>query len=62
MIIRVDKTDTIEGFNALVNEMEGDSNVRGLLILACDGNGSTPDAIDDTLKKVSVPLFGGVFQ
>ncbi|MCP4750721.1 MAG: histidine kinase [Proteobacteria bacterium] len=35
--------------------------MKGLLILACDENRFTPDAVDGVLKKVSVPLFGGVF-
>lgn len=29
-------------------------DVKGLLILACDENGFTPDAIDDALQRVSV--------
>ena len=61
MFIRIDPTGTTEGFRTLLDEMESNASVEGLLILACDGNGFTSDTIDDALKSVSVPLFGGIF-
>ncbi len=61
MIIHVDKTGTIEGFQSILDKTTCNENVNGLLILACDENGFTPDAIDEVLKSVSVPLFGGIF-
>ncbi|MCP3907974.1 MAG: histidine kinase, partial [Oceanicoccus sp.] len=41
--------------------MAGNVNVKGLLILACDENGFTPQTTDNALKAVPVPLFGGIF-
>ncbi len=61
MLIRVDPTGSVEGFGSLLKEVSCNDNVKGLLILACDENGFTPDAIDEPLKSVSVPLFGGIF-
>jgi hypothetical protein len=61
MIIHVDPTGTTEGFQSLLDEMSSNKNVKGLLILSCDENGFTPNAIDDALKRVAVPLFGGIF-
>ena len=48
-------------FLSLLDNMSSNENIKGLLILACDGNGFTPDSVDDALQNVSVPLFGGIF-
>lgn len=61
MIIRIDTEGTIEGFKNLVCEMESESTVEGILILTCDGNEFTPDDINGILRKVTTPLFGGIF-
>ena len=61
MIIKVDKTGTVKGFNNTIDEVLKHENVKGLLILACDANGFTPDNVDRKLKEVPVPLFGGIF-
>ncbi len=37
------------------------SGVDGLMILACDANGFTPENIDEVLNLAPVPVFGGVF-
>ena len=44
-----------------MHEMASDENVKGLLVLGCDKNKFTPPIVDDVLKSVSVPLFGGIF-
>ena len=61
MIIRIDPTGTTDGFRTILKEMSGVDDINGLLILACDENGFSPETVDDLLKSVSVPLFGGVF-
>jgi len=61
MIIQVDKTGTIKNLEFLLDKMSRNHKTEGLLILACDENGFTPDAIDGLLKKVTVPLIGGIF-
>lgn len=35
--------------------------INGLMILACDANGFTPENIDGVLSRAPVPVFGGVF-
>ena len=61
MNIVTDKTGTIEGFRSILEEISMDEHTRGIMILACDGNDFTPELIDDLLKKLKKPLFGGVF-
>ncbi len=61
MIIKVDKKGTVPGFNNLIDEILKNASVKGLLILACDANGFIPDNLDEKLKGVTVPLFGGIF-
>ncbi len=61
MIVRVDRGGTVEGFNDIITTIVADKTVKGLLILACDANGFVPDDLDEILKGVPVPLFGGVF-
>ena len=61
MIIRYEPTGSVEGFTALSEEMARDDNVNGLLVLACDNNGFSPDVVDDILNTISVPVFGGIF-
>ncbi len=61
MIIRIDPTGTAAGLATLLEEMAGNENVKGLLILACDENGFTPQTTDNALKAVPIPLFGGIF-
>lgn len=61
MDIKVDRTGTVTGFLSIMEEMAADKNNKGLLVLACDANGFTPEAVDGCLKKVKLPLFGGVF-
>ena len=61
MIVETDRTGTIDGFRNLVSSVSRDSGVKSLLVLACDGNGFTPDTVDEVLRDASQPLFGGVF-
>lgn len=61
MIIRVDETGSAAGFRAILEELAEDGNIKGLLILACDENGFTPDSVDSILRGTSLPLFGGIF-
>ena len=61
MLISVDKTGTIDGFeDALAKVLSGDK-VQGVIILACDANGFTPESVDMILQQTAVPVMGGVF-
>ena len=61
MEIQVDKKGTIEEFNSAVNCVLENKSVKCLLILACDANEFTPFKIDEHLKNIPVPIFGGIF-
>ncbi len=61
MIIHLDRTGEVGVLKSILDEVTSNEEVKGLLILACDENGFTPQTIDDVLKGVSVPLFGGIF-
>lgn len=61
LAIQVDRTGNVSGLRALLAAMDGDARVRGILVLACDANGWTPDQIDPLLQSTAKPLFGGLF-
>lgn len=61
MIIEVDKTGSIAGFQETLAAVLAYEQVKGLLILAGEANNFTPAALDETLKNMPVPLFGGIF-
>ncbi len=61
MIIRLDPTGTVKQFQAIVEEMSQNDDIKSLMVLACDENGFSPGNIDDVLKTIKVPVFGGIF-
>jgi len=61
MIIGVDETGSLERFSSLMQEVASSDVVNGLLVLACDDNGFSPQDVAPALKAVPVPLFGGMF-
>ena len=61
VIIKTEKTGSVEALRGIMNEVSAEDGVKGLLLLSCDENNFTPESVDDVLKKVSLPLFGGVF-
>lgn len=61
MLIKVDPTGSVAGFRDLLGQVLVREKTKGLLILACDANGFTPELLDETLRQVTVPLFGGIF-
>lgn len=61
MEIQVDRRGTLDEFNNTVNRVLENKSVKCLLILTCDSNEFTPDKIDEHLKNIPVPIFGGVF-
>jgi len=60
-IIEVDESGTTERFADLLANLSENDTVAGLFILACEGNSFTPSTVDDALKAVSKPVFGGIF-
>ncbi len=61
MIIDIDYAGTVENFNKLLDSFVSNNEVKSILILACDDNGFTNDSIDNSLKKTSKKVFGGIF-
>ena len=48
-------------FHTTLREFDGNPAVEGLLVLATPGEGFTPAAVDETLRELSTPVFGGLF-
>ena len=61
MYISVDKTGTVTGFKDILQATLADKAVKGLLILACDANGFSPEVVDETLQAIPIPIMGGIF-
>ncbi|MGD8452194.1 MAG: FIST N-terminal domain-containing protein [Phycisphaerae bacterium] len=61
MITRLDRSGSVEGLRRLLGDVADQPDVQSILVLACDQNGFTPQAVDSILAGVPVPLFGGVF-
>ena len=61
MQIFIDSEGTIGTFMQTLNAALETDGLGSLLILSCAGNGYTPEDMDPILKKVPVPLFGGIF-
>lgn len=60
MFINLDREGTVEGLQRLLEQAD-DGDRAGILILACDANGFTPEMVDPFLKQCKKPVFGGVF-
>lgn len=61
MIIKAEKSGTIKNFKKILEEALAEETVKGLVILACDANGYTPDDVNGILTNVPIPLLGGTF-
>ena len=59
--IHVDESGTGSGLHSLLAIMDENAGVQGILGLACDANGWTPEQIDPLLQSTAKPIFGGVF-
>jgi hypothetical protein len=60
-IIKVDESGAPEKFADLLAGISADGTVAGVLVLACEANSFTPSTVDDALKAISKPIFGGIF-
>jgi hypothetical protein len=61
MVIQVDDTPGVEGLERAIAKVVAAENVKSLLIMSCDANGFTADAVNPVLQKASIPVFGGIF-
>jgi len=61
MIIRFDPEGTVTGFCDILNRVLETKSVEGVFVLACDANGFGAENLKEVLKKVPVPIWGGIF-
>jgi len=61
MNTRFDPTGSVEAFGRLAMELSAEARVEGLMVLACDANGWSPETLDPILRALPKPVFGGVF-
>ncbi len=61
MIVHICEEPTVGCLQRALDEVSTHCGVQAILLLACDGNGFTPERIDPVLRTCSVPLFGGCF-
>lgn len=61
MRILLDREGRSENLPGLLADLDADPEVGGILLLACDENGFTPDNVDACLQATATPVFGGVF-
>lgn len=61
MVTFLDKAGSAEALAQFLATAQRDSDVSGILILAADGNGFTPNVLDPILQSVTKPVFGAIF-
>ena len=61
MLIKVDRTKSINGLKSCLAEVLSDKNVKGVMILACDKNDYQAKEVDPILQGLNLPVFGGIF-
>lgn len=61
MNIQVDKEGSIHGFQLAIDKALAEPEIESLIILSCDANGFEAASIEPILKKVPVPVCGGIF-
>jgi hypothetical protein len=61
MIINIDKSGTIDGFEKALQKTMNDPQTLSLLVMACDGNNITPEIANPLLQQIKIPVFGGIF-
>jgi len=61
MIINVDRTGSAENLRDILYRTADSEGVQGLMVLACDANGFSPENVDVVLKGIELPVFGGIF-
>jgi len=61
MMIKVSRSNRIEDFNGLITDVLQHKEINGLIIFTCDKNDYDSDRLNDLLKNIPVPIFGGIF-
>lgn len=61
MKIRFDEIGDANSFQQIAKELDGDADVKGLMVFACDANGWTQETLAPILQALGKPVFGGIF-
>ncbi|MBK1733783.1 histidine kinase [Halorhodospira abdelmalekii] len=63
MVVRVhfEPSGTLDGLAAALQTLASEPESGALMVLACDANGWSAEALDPVLKTCTVPVFGGIF-
>ncbi len=61
MSINFDPVGSVAGLEEQLRILDGDSRIRGIIVLACVENGFSKEKLDPLLTTISKPLVGGVF-
>lgn len=61
MNIQIDKEGSVSGLKCAIDRALVERDVTSLIILSCDANEFDPDSVDPVLKKLPVPVCGGIF-
>lgn len=52
---------SLEALQQQLLPFEQDSNIKGILLLACDANNYNPEKLNPVLTSLHKPVFGGIF-
>lgn len=61
MRIGEDRQGTLDGLMAAIADLVEDPRVKGLMVLACEGNHYPLSELEARLRQIEKPLFGGLF-
>ena len=50
-----------EPFQSVLTEFDANPDINGLFVLSAANNAPVSSDIDDLLKDISTPIFGGIF-
>jgi hypothetical protein len=61
MEIRIDKEGSLKNLEHMLKDLQSDTRVKSIMVLACDSNGFTPSGCNHLFSGLSKPVFGGIF-
>jgi len=61
MKICIVRNRDVESLTQCLAELDREPTIQSILILACDANGYTPQALNPILQQLDKPCFGGIF-
>ena len=61
MVTFLETTGAVEALEHILATVQDQPDVAGIMILAADGNGFTPDGLNPILRQMAKPVFGAIF-